>query len=222
MKEDIHQYFGEDIVVEYDVNRCIHARECVRGLPNVFDPDKRPWIEPDEAAVEELRSVIMDCPTGALQFEQPDAEYEEPVPKRNTVSVVPDGPLYLSGDVEITASDGTVLLEETRVALCRCGASSNKPLCDNSHEDAEFEASGTISADESTADHPDVDGTVRVTPVPDGPLRIEGRFEMQGQDGGSKSCDSGGSLCRCGGSQEKPDCDGTHAKIGFSSDLSPD
>ncbi|RYJ08316.1 hypothetical protein ELS19_17340 [Halogeometricum borinquense] len=217
MKEDIHQYTGEDIVVEYDVNRCIHARECVRGLPDVFDPDKRPWIEPDNAAVEELMSVIMQCPTGALQFERTDTDYEEPVPEQNTVSVVPDGPLYLAGDVEITSPDETVLLRDTRVALCRCGASSNKPLCDNSHEAVEFEASGTISGGHTSHSPSERDGTLRVTPLPDGPLRVEGRFEMQGHDGGAKRCGDGATLCRCGGSNDKPSCDGTHEEIGFSS-----
>ena len=216
MDEDIHQYTGEDIVVEYDVNRCIHARECVRGLPDVFDPDKRPWIDPDQGDVDELMSVIMDCPTGALQFERTDTEYEEPVPEQNTITVVPDGPLYLHGDIEIEDSDGTVLLEDTRVGLCRCGASTNKPLCDNSHEDIEFEASGTISDDQSSEGDQADDGTVRVTPIPDGPVRVDGNFEMNGQDGGSQRCVDGAMLCRCGASGEKPACDGSHAEIGFS------
>lgn len=54
----------------YDVKRCIHARECVTDLPDVFDPDKRPWIDSDNTDVNELADVIMECPTGALQFER--------------------------------------------------------------------------------------------------------------------------------------------------------
>lgn len=220
MDEDVHEYTGEDIVVTYDVERCTHARECVRGLPDVFDPDERPWIDPDNAAVDELASVIMRCPTGALQFERTDSGPAEPVPERNTVSVVPDGPLYLRGDIEIAAPDERVLLRDTRVALCRCGASSNKPLCDNSHEAAEFEAPGTVTDDRSSGSEQVLGDPLRVTPTRDGPLRVDGRFEMQGQDDGSARCGDGASLCRCGESSEKPRCDGTHAEIGFSSEES--
>ena len=42
MKETVRTYEAEDIIVRYDVVRCIHARECVRGLPSVFDPAARP------------------------------------------------------------------------------------------------------------------------------------------------------------------------------------
>ena len=61
MEEDVHEYSGEEIEVSYDVNRCIHARERVRGLPEVFDPD--------DAPAEAVASVVTQCPTGALHFE---------------------------------------------------------------------------------------------------------------------------------------------------------
>ena len=59
MDEDIHQYAGEGIEVSYDVLRCTHARECVERLPEVFDPDERPWIDPDNADVDDLAGVII-------------------------------------------------------------------------------------------------------------------------------------------------------------------
>ena len=83
MDEDIHQYSGEEIEVSYDVLRCTHARECVERLPEVFDPDERPWIDPDNADVDDLAGVIMECPTGALQFERSDGGPSEPVPEDN-------------------------------------------------------------------------------------------------------------------------------------------
>ena len=36
-------------VVTYDAKRCIHAAECVHGLPAVFDSNAKPWINPDGA-----------------------------------------------------------------------------------------------------------------------------------------------------------------------------
>ena len=53
---------------------------------------------------------------------------------RATVTVYPDGPLVVRGDVEIRELDGTVVETAHTVALCRCGRSARKPLCDNSHQ----------------------------------------------------------------------------------------
>jgi CDGSH-type Zn-finger protein len=61
--------------------------------------------------------------------------------------------------------------------------------------------------------------TTKITPTNNGPLRIEGDFEIVDPKG--KAFGLGGrtavSLCRCGHSNNKPFCDGTHAKIGFQS-----
>ncbi|WP_276274145.1 CDGSH iron-sulfur domain-containing protein [Haloarcula litorea] len=218
MDEDIHYYSGEQIEVSYDANRCIHARECVRGLPDVFDPDKRPWIDPDNADVGDLSEVIVDCPTGALKFKRTDSGPEESVPDENHIIVSPDGPLYLRGDIEIVTPDDTTLLEDTRVALCRCGASENKPLCDNSHVDVDFEAAGSKTAPEIDSRGEDADGVLTVKPIPDGPVQVQGRFKLQ-QAGETETVrESSTALCRCGGSANKPFCDGTHSEIGFSSE----
>src|SRR6056297_3317510 len=89
MDEDVHQYDGEDITVRYDVERCIHARECVHGLPAVFDPEKTPWIEPDQAEPDDLADVITRCPTGALHFERTDGGPAEETPEENVITVTP-------------------------------------------------------------------------------------------------------------------------------------
>ena len=64
-------YTGPVVDVSFDLEVCRHAAECVRGMPTVFDPAKRPWIDPaqaaTEAAAETLRDVIARCPTGALR-----------------------------------------------------------------------------------------------------------------------------------------------------------
>ncbi len=213
MEQEVHEYDGEDITVSYDVKRCIHARECVRGLPAVFDPDRRPWIVPDEADADDLAEVITRCPTGALHFERKDGGREETTPDENAIEVVADGPLYARGEIEVVTEDGSELLSDTRVAFCRCGASGNKPLCDNSHLDVDFEAAGTVTG-EST-DEDSATGRLRVTPTANGPLHVEGGFEIGGGDDGSTYRDDDAWLCRCGESANRPFCDGTHAEIGF-------
>jgi len=49
-----------------------------------------------------------------------------------------DGPLRVTGNVEICAGTGRIVLRTTAAKLCRCGHSKNKPLCDGSHVAAGF------------------------------------------------------------------------------------
>ena len=215
MERDIHEYDGEDITVTWDEKRCIHAQECVDGLPEVFDPDERPWIDPKEGDADDVAEVITRCPTGALQFERKDDGWEEETPDENTIEVTPDGPLYARGDIDILDENESVLLSDTRVAFCRCGASANKPLCDNTHVDIEFEDPGSVSEDGDADIVPE--GDLSVTPTTDGPLHVDGAFELEGADGTTYSGEDAW-LCRCGASENKPFCDGSHKKIGFSTD----
>jgi len=63
----------------------------------------------------------------------------------------------------------------------------------------------------------------RITPTEDGPYLIEGAGEItRMRDGEAVPLDATVALCRCGGSQNKPFCDGTHARIGFSGAKDPD
>jgi CDGSH-type Zn-finger protein/uncharacterized Fe-S cluster protein YjdI len=55
------------------------------------------------------------------------------------VKVRPGGPLLLRGNVELLTASGRVAWRGTNCALCRCGASKNKPFCDGSHRDVEFD-----------------------------------------------------------------------------------
>ncbi len=142
-----HEYSGRDITVTYDAKRCIHAAECVRGLGKVFDPDRRPWIDPDAAAASEVAEVVGRCPTGALQFVRHDtaaedaaASVEGATADRATIDVAANGPLLIAGDITLGMSSGGDPVKATRVALCRCGHSSNKPYCDGSHAAAGFAA----------------------------------------------------------------------------------
>jgi uncharacterized Fe-S cluster protein YjdI len=48
----VKRYEGEHIEVTYDAARCLHAAECVHGMPAVFDTAKRPWIAPDAGDAE--------------------------------------------------------------------------------------------------------------------------------------------------------------------------
>jgi CDGSH-type Zn-finger protein/uncharacterized Fe-S cluster protein YjdI len=219
MEEDVHEYAGESMDVTWDGERCIHYRACVRGAPDVFDVDRRPWILPDGTEdADRLARVVESCPTGALHYERHDDGDPEAVPERNAVDVAAGGPLYVRGDVTVEDEDGEVLLTDTRLALCRCGASGNKPLCDGSHGDAGFDAAGEVPESDDADGAWTGGGGLTVVPTPDGPLHLRGEYELRGQADGSATETGDRWLCRCGGSGDKPFCDGTHAEVGFESD----
>lgn len=135
------EYQSDEIVVAYDAARCIHAGECVRGLPATFDTKARPWINPNASSADAIAEVVERCPSGALTYRRLDGGTEETPAGGPAVRPERSGPLYLSGaSFALVDAEEGVLVSATRIALCRCGQSANKPFCDNSHEAAGFEA----------------------------------------------------------------------------------
>lgn len=212
MSSKVHEYRGKSILVTYDAKRCIHAAECVHGLPGVFDPKARPWVDPDGATADEVVEVVARCPTGALAYQRLDGGPDETVPAENTITIEADGPLYVQGETEVVDSEGAVVTNDVRVALCRCGASKNKPFCDGKHADAGFSDSGAIP-DPRIKDGDRESGGLKISLAKNGPLILDGPVTISGSD---DRCAGGrGALCRCGASENKPFCDGAHARIGF-------
>jgi CDGSH-type Zn-finger protein/uncharacterized Fe-S cluster protein YjdI len=216
MSSKIRAYPGPGIEVSYDVRRCIHAEECVHGLPQVFIPQGKPWIQPQHASADEIAEVVARCPTGALQFQRQDGGPAEATPAPNRIRIAPDGPLYVRGDIEIVTPDGTQLLKDRRVALCRCGASQHKPFCDNSHIESGFRDPGRMGDDFPQMDE-SLAGVTRlaITPGTNKSLACAGEFELLSADGQTALRGNRTWLCRCGGSAKKPFCDGTHKTNGF-------
>ncbi|WP_405493102.1 (4Fe-4S)-binding protein [Nocardia sp. NBC_00511] len=68
----IREYPAPGIVITWEAQRCKHAAECVHGLPSVFDRDRRPWIDPAAATVDEIVTVIDRCPSYALGYRADD------------------------------------------------------------------------------------------------------------------------------------------------------
>lgn len=213
MTDKIYEYKGEAVSVTYDKHRCIHAAECVRGLPSVFDPKARPWIQPDGATADEVAEVVTRCPTGALRFVRHDGADGEAAADENVLTVAADGPVYARGRIVLQGAEGAV--EENRVGLCRCGASKNKPFCDGSHSEAGFQATAAIGEDPKVRSGEASANTLEVKPLPDGPLLLDGPFEIRGGD--DQCSGTNAALCRCGASESKPFCDGAHKAIGFKS-----
>jgi CDGSH-type Zn-finger protein len=225
-------------------------------------------------------------------------------PQQPTITITPDGPYMVTGAVPLTTQtigvnvtgesitweQGQTFAHEAAYALCRCGASSQKPFCDGTHAKIHFDGTETASrapyaeqadivgaagkpvalADAeslcafarmcdpngqvwslvnktddpvaravfeaqvdrcpggrlSTVDaltntmievaHPHAIGLVE---DPDrkcsGPIWVAGGIPITGADGQIYEVRNRVTLCRCGASNNKPFCDGTHATIGF-------
>ena len=94
----------------------------------------------DPEVLAKIIDKLDNCPSGAHAYALEDGgEIIEPeLPKE--VVVIPDGPLWVTGGVPVERSDGQPLEVRNRVTLCRCGASSIKPLCDGAHKEIGFSA----------------------------------------------------------------------------------
>lgn len=216
------------------------------------------------------------------------------------ITVTPDGPYLVSGGLplrrkrQISTELGEPVAWQTgpdvpaadTYALCRCGASGNKPFCDGSHATAAWDGAETADSgryDDRAKTYPAAGATVRddrslcehagfcgskltnvwqmtgatadtavrsqmmamiercpsgaltytvpgaesdiepdlpaaIGAVHDGPLFVTGAVAVQRSDGQPLESRNRMTLCRCGASANKPLCDGSHARIGFTAD----
>jgi CDGSH-type Zn-finger protein/uncharacterized Fe-S cluster protein YjdI len=214
------KYRGDVINVSYDIKRCMHAAECVKsGLTQVFDMNRKPWVNPDGAAADKVIDVVEGCPSGALQYAfADDADTHPEAPETNSVRPQPDSALYVRGDITLKDSDGTVLEQATRLTLCRCGQSNNKPFCDYSHHDANFEDGGALGTTNLADTVVDTDGPLELQTTPNGPLLVKGNFALRNASHSRILYGDKAALCRCGQSNNKPFCDGSHSAAGFTAE----
>ena len=135
------EYSNGELTVVWEPGKCIHSEVCVKTLPNVYRPTEKPWIKIDEASTEDLKKQIDQCPSAALSYymnaEGPKSESNA---ENIKVVVMDKGPLLVTGDLEVKGKDGSVEMKSKTTAFCRCGASSNKPYCDGSHNAIDFDS----------------------------------------------------------------------------------
>lgn len=75
------RYPTSDGQVIWQPHKCTHSGVCARGLPAVFDPQRRPWVDVTGADVASIAAQVAQCPSGALSWEpttgEQDTESEE-------------------------------------------------------------------------------------------------------------------------------------------------
>ena len=137
-REIVKEYNKGDFTIIWKPKKCIHAAECVKRLPDVYRPNDKPWIVPDNASVDELREQIKACPSGALAYKIAGEETKEEAHLETVVEVLENGPLLVYGTLHITNTNGEKEKKNKTNAFCRCGASENKPYCDGRHNKIGF------------------------------------------------------------------------------------
>jgi CDGSH-type Zn-finger protein/uncharacterized Fe-S cluster protein YjdI len=212
----ITKYSGARAEVAWNGGLCIHIGECGRAKGELFVGGRQPWCQPDTASDDDVKDVVMRCPTGALSVEFADGSIPETASQENTINVAYNGPLFVRGQLEIDGAPSDAPGLNFRAALCRCGHSGNKPFCDNSHEGAGFSDYGAVG--ETGEPNTESGGPLAIKAVKNGPLLVKGNVTISGGSGRKSWSGKKAVLCRCGASANKPFCDNSHKKAGFTSD----
>ena len=147
MGKETLKYTNNEVTVVWKPKECIHSTICWKGLIEVFNPKGRPWVKMDGATTEKIIEQVRKCPSGALSYylnaeivanETADKVVAESAQVMK-VEVTPNGPYLIKTECLIIHSDGREETKTGTVALCRCGASGNKPYCDGGHRKIGFE-----------------------------------------------------------------------------------
>jgi CDGSH-type Zn-finger protein/uncharacterized Fe-S cluster protein YjdI len=210
----VKTYKGEKADVCWDGRLCIHIGECGRAKNELFVGGRDPWCDPNVVGVDDVVSVVKRCPTGALSYApKGELEAETPAPA-NRVVVANNGPLYVQGELEIDGAAEDMPGTKFRAALCRCGLSSNKPFCDNTHEKEGFVDRGAIG-ETGPGFEGEPGGLLQIRRASNGPLLLGGKVTLTTASGRVAWKGEKAALCRCGQSKNKPFCDGSHKAAGF-------
>jgi uncharacterized Fe-S cluster protein YjdI len=140
MEKDItKKYSNGEVTIVWKPGICIHSTLCFKGLPEVFDPRKRPWVSPENSSTQSIIEQVRKCPSGALSYYLNEVNIEQKEESTGVIiEISPDGPLLVQGGFRLKDTTGSLIEKSNTTALCRCGSSANKPFCDGSHRKIGF------------------------------------------------------------------------------------
>lgn len=128
---------GARVTIHDNRALCAHVEYCTAQLPAVFDRSREPWIDPDGASAEEIIAACMKCPSGALSCTVDGVLYRN-YDRPARVIAHADGPYFLEGGIEVVGEPFSEGYSTEHCTLCRCGESTNKPLCNGRHHEIGF------------------------------------------------------------------------------------
>lgn len=140
MQNDItKKYTNGEITIVWKPGVCIHSTLCWKGLGEVFNPTQRPWVNMDAATTTAIIEQVNKCPSGALSYVMNnELKKETTYNEETTIEVSKNGPYIVKGKLKLNTPNGETHELNNTIALCRCGASANKPFCDGSHRKVDF------------------------------------------------------------------------------------
>ena len=206
---------GETVQITFNGKLCIHSRFCVTGAPKVFLANvKGPWIHPDAMDAEELMAVARECPSGAIQYRLAAATAGARSWRRRSISspCARRGPMAFAAISASTASLSAIVR--------RCAGAAHR----RTSPSATAHTTRSLSpprANRRRATRPTCSprATGRSKSRHSSTARlVRGNLEIISGTGRVVARQQAARLCRCGHSNTKPFCDGTHAKIGFRSE----
>jgi CDGSH-type Zn-finger protein len=133
---------GAQVNVHFDLDLCTESGFCgnrdfslLEGTANTQNIQMRTLVI----------HMVEHCPSGALTYKLAgdEADMEADLPEQIAVITeitsdgAVEGPLWVTGRIPVLRSDGQLLETRNRVALCSCGRSQTKPLCDGTHRQPE-------------------------------------------------------------------------------------
>ena len=77
MTKRLQVYETPGITVTFDPEVCTHSGNCVRGLPSVFDVQRKHWVRPELATPDQVAAQVARCPSGALQCHRPGEDVSD-------------------------------------------------------------------------------------------------------------------------------------------------
>ncbi|WP_375254350.1 CDGSH iron-sulfur domain-containing protein [Yoonia sp.] len=137
---------GVEVTVSYTPVLCTHAAQCQARAAAVFDPKKKPWIQPENGTLDAIMDVIAACPSGALRVSVGEQPAQHMTTGEVGITIERDGPYHVN-NLALEAEFNGAGASRTKYSLCRCGLSKNKPFCDGSHFDAKWSDDGSTKAD---------------------------------------------------------------------------
>lgn len=78
VKKITKKYSNGEVTVVWQPAKCTHSAKCFMGLPEVFNPDERPWVKPEGAGTERIIAQVKLCPSGALSYFMNEKEAAKP------------------------------------------------------------------------------------------------------------------------------------------------
>lgn len=141
----LDRHVGVAVTIGDNRGTCANSGLCTDRLDTVFHRDAEPFATPNGARSDEIVAAARRCPSGALQVRfDPEVVNRVADPDRKPEIVVSkDGPYHLRGGVRVVDEHGDPIernrgASHEHAALCRCGASKNKPFCSGAHRSEAF------------------------------------------------------------------------------------